>query len=391
MAFKHAVRKWRDLLRFHWAKSKFDFKPEGDPDALDFMSFSHIVVLKLDGKVGDTQVMTHFYAALRHRIPGLFLTAVCPSALESVYRDVLGFDLVVTCSSKPRFKEIIRVCKVISDMSSELPVDMAVTTEPNFRPRDFFFNYLLKPRYVAGCERRAENVNLLIFDPYKRTARISECFAALLKKGGIDPGPVVYTPLVTKQSARRIAEQIKSAYYLNGGSERVLIALNPLASSSSRTLSRDTVCILLRKLAERYTSQHAEFFMLLPPNAVDLTAYLRDFASEHAIKIYFLPEHSTVCDLGSGIKAADCLITVETAAIHMACASHTPQLCIYTGDSLKDAERWAPISDVATVLRQEGVIVPKIKAEDILSKAYELIDGVIAKKRDAGKVRQTVK
>ena len=142
----------RDRVRFIWARNKFTFMPFGKVEDFDLKQMRHIVILKVDGKLGDTQVMTHFYQTLREQIPDLTLSVVCPPSLASIYADILGFDQVCTSSRKPRKSEIEYICQKLTGPESACQyVDLVVTTEPIFKPRDFIFNYNLRPRYVAGC------------------------------------------------------------------------------------------------------------------------------------------------------------------------------------------------------------------------------------------------
>ena len=131
------------------------------PDDFDFARLEHMVVLKLDGKLGDTQAMTHFYANVQRHCPNLHLSVVCPDNLVPVYRDVLHFDTVLPSSRKPKAAEIKSICARLT--SSAPPVDLVVSTEGCYRPRDFIFNYELKPRYVAGCDARLQGKEINLF------------------------------------------------------------------------------------------------------------------------------------------------------------------------------------------------------------------------------------
>lgn len=548
MGFK-VWTKLRDSLRFRWAKSKFDFVPSGVLDKFSFDSCHHIVVLKLDGKLGDTQVMTHFYAALRAHVPHITLSVVCTPNLAPIYQDILGFDQVLVSSRKPKAKEIKELCAKIKAMtpvsvvgSIAGKIDLVVTTEPNFRPRDFIFNYELAPRYVAGCETKVDSVNLLIYDPSKRTKAVAECFVDLMDLGHLAHGKIAYTRLVTSESLSKmrkwlhlsessakessIAANESEDNHLTPRQQRFLLAINPRASSRSRSFTDEFTVKLLQELQAKFgvahgyltytqnqpqssdtevnaangtrtvtevgkvetesrsklaavqragyelqpaneplealeevdnaktdnsgnstraaehkvahneaeaqakcgvtdgagatSSSHAsvklgengklseggaqhgsgekvqgeheshqiarkgiqrdlEFVVLTPPHADELKAKVKAAAQNCGAAVFFLPDDSTVLDLSSTIDLCDALISVDTAAVHMACASHRPQLCVYTGTNLNESIRWAPLEEQAEVVRLEGKTVPEIPESMLVERASDFVQRYIAR------------
>lgn len=508
MALKHVWMKLRDSLRFKWAKSKFDFVPAGSPDDFAFDQCHHVVVLKLDGKLGDTQVMTHFYSALRAHNPHIFLSVVCSPNLEAIYRDVLGFDLVLTASRKPRSKEIQQLCSKIKAATRvsavgtmEGGIDLVITTEPNFRPRDFIFNFELAPRYVAGCETKVDSVNLLLFDPLSCTKKVAECFEEFMRRGGLKYGVLSYTPLVTAESLQNMQRWLhlpvvsrvqEQAFVTNEGAEqninlrrqRFLLAINPRASSRSRSFTDEFTIKLMQELQAHFGAAHGlsyphvgqeqalpdvpheqsdnayslntvnrvqssedntglfnndavadvggsistdaqsgahkvssdsgavgindvavanetesnnvdvdnesssykeasnskvafkrdlEFVMLTPPQADELKTKIQEAAVKCGASVFFLPENSSPLDLASAIELCDALISVDTAAVHMACASHCPQLCVYTGTDRNEFLRWSPLDKSAKIVRKEGVCVPDLPEDELINQAIGFV------------------
>ena len=233
MGTKQLFFKLRDKTRFMWARSKFGYVPNGDVAKFDFNELEHVVILKLDGKLGDTQVMTHFYSELRSLTNAagrkLFLSAVCPKNLKHIYKDILGFDCVIESSRKPKEKEIELICSQIIqdavDAGYSDKIDLVLSTEPNYRPRDFIFNHYLKPKYVAGCDKRlsdnlvaraakddtlsygideqvarkATEISFLIYDVDTYDKRVSQAFCEFMQLGKLEPSLVSYKPLFTEE------------------------------------------------------------------------------------------------------------------------------------------------------------------------------------------------
>lgn len=481
MGLKHVWIKLRDTLRFKWAKSKFDFTPSGAVDKFSFASCHHVVVLKLDGKLGDTQVMSHFYASLRAQSPRIMLSVVCSPNLASIYKDILGFDQVLVASRKPKSKEIIELCHKIKAATPVSAVgsiagkiDLVVTTEPNFRPRDFIFNYELAPRYVAGCETKVDSVNLLIYNPYKRSKSVAECFVDLMDLGHLQHGKIAYQRLVTPESLAKmrkwlhLPEQLPDSIDLARAAneaeddaispreQRFLLAINPRGAARSRSFSDEFIITLIQELQAQFGSANGleaaellpgsedcdasngaevaasddatavkqeaakvadteaasslseiedmaltkqacasankdalatnplkisrdlEFVLLTPPHADDLKQKVKAAAVNCGASVFFLPEDSTVLDLSSTIDLCDALITVDTSTVHLACASHRPQLCVYAGTDLNNAILWAPLDPLAEVVTCEGKSIPEIADTILLPRAISFVRRLIS-------------
>ena len=121
------------------------------------------------------------------------------------------------------------------------PCDLLVTTEPNFRARDFILESLLKPTYTAGFEGRADcvNINLLKRNLGKH---ISEYFKDLLILGGIKTPDMHYLPLTTKESSEKLA------FLFNG---KTVYGIAPYGASKHRKLSDKTIIDICDFTVER--------------------------------------------------------------------------------------------------------------------------------------------
>lgn len=379
----------RDRVRFIWARNKFTFMPFGKVEDFDLKQMRHIVILKVDGKLGDTQVMTHFYQTLREQIPDLTLSVVCPPSLVPIYADILGFDQVITSSKKPRKTEIEYICQKLTGPESACQyVDLVVTTEPHFKPRDFIFNYNLRPRYVAGCEPllKGHEINLFLFDPNSDQRHISTCLTDFMTQGKLDFKPVHYVPLYEPATL----SEIKAKF------DCPVIGINPCGAAANRYLTVGMVSTLIKRIAELYAGKRITVLLMCPlgqqsfveqvkaqvgdlalgkESAVESDVSLErveqvvadDSSSARAeaataasaaaaaapkghLELQTLPEVD-VEGYAAYIGALSALITVDTAAVHLACASDVPQLCVYMGNgNTLNEGRWGPRSAVAEVL-----------------------------------------
>lgn len=346
MSLKHAYFRLRDSLRFNLAKARYDFTPEGKDEDFDFHKFKQVVIAKIDGKLGDSQVMTHFYATLQKECPDLKLTIICPKSLTRIYRECLHFSSIYEVSRKPKASELKTLAEKIG------PCDLFITTEPHFRPRDFILAHALRPRFTAGFENRVQCIGYLL-DSEPSTMHISECFEKLLLKGKIEPSAVSYTPFTTPEAEERISPLLE---------DKEVIGVNPWASTAKRRFNDETVIAIIQEIqknAQRYA------LLLIPPHHEDFKKLIQE--QTDAQRLLFLPDDSTPMDLSVAIAKCKALVTVDTAAVHMACSWKVPQFCVYAGTHPSDARRWAPLQGMATVFSKPGVPIIELPKADVLN------------------------
>lgn len=399
MGLKQAYFALRDQVRFAWAQRQYNYEPQGSVENFDWAKIKHIVILKLDGKLGDTQVMSHFYHNLKNLAHKPTLTVVCPENLAAIYDDILGFDQVLISSRKPKTPEIQNLCQQIIGASQAAgnngKVDLVLSTEPNYRPRDFIFNYFLKPDFIVGCAPKVESINLFLYHPDSYNHPVSKAFCDLMEKGHLSYSkPVAYVPFYTKESLHNALAYLRphaslaspalqeSFFTVNSGanssnntnvteqegSEQNIIAcskrfddsdfifgLNSLGASKSRCMNVATSVALCNEILK--SASNTKVLLMCHSSFKD---YIKEVISliepsllmdkNGKTRVIVLPENTSVLDLGALVHCLDALITVDTATVHMACASLVPELCFYKNDT-SNACRWAPIGHQAICVK----------------------------------------
>lgn len=432
MALKHVYFAGRDQVRFSWARHRFAFIPSGVPDDFDFARLEHMVVLKLDGKLGDTQAMTHFYANVQRHCPNLHLSVVCPDNLVPVYRDVLHFDTVLPSSRKPKAAEIKSICARLT--SSAPPVDLVVSTEGCYRPRDFIFNYELKPRFVAGCDARLQGkeINLFLFDPDSDRRHITQCFCDFMARGHLAYEPVSYLPLYTPeilgavQTSLGLAPNARMEQDADADAEAaapllqkqqprsapLIVGINPCGAPQARRFSVPMVVSLIVAVQRYWLEHHLQaqhqlkILLMCPDSLRDFQQAVQqqlqgviataaagteagtgdDAAGMTGLRLegveppelMFLPSSCSVEEYAAHIACLAALVTVDTAAVHLACASHIPQLCFYLGDanSFED-KRWAPVGARAQVVRPQTERLDQMEQKTFVAMSMQFLQQVL--------------
>lgn len=413
MGTKQLFFKLRDKIRFMWARSKFGYVPNGDIAAFDFNDLKHVVILKLDGKLGDTQVMTHFYSELRSLTNAagrkLFLSAVCPKNLKHIYKDILGFDCVIESSRKPKEKEIELICEQIIQAAVDAgysdKIDLVLSTEPNYRPRDFIFNHCLKPKYVAGCDKRlsdnlvsraarqdklsdrideqvarkATEISFLIYDVDAYDKRVSQAFCEFMQLGKLEPSLVSYKPLFTKEELEHAQN------YLACDKDTIIVGVNPSGAAKIRSFNPELTADIISKIIS--SSDKTRALLLCHRGMSDyiekVTESLGEYKDLLGTRIMLMPKESTPCDLAALISCCDAQIGVDTATVHIACATSVRQLCFYHNVTTNSLQ-WAPLGegDTAEVIRFSDANFNTIEPNLILNPTVEFMDKLLATQND---------
>lgn len=318
------LRLFKDKLRFARNKFLYNFKAPAQLSDFNFASIKHIVVSKMDGKLGDSQVITPFFTQIKQYYPSIKFSVICSKNIAPIYSQCLNLDSVVVLPKKPQKKDIKNA---VNKISKHGPCDLLVTTEPNFRARDFMLESFLKPTFTAGFEGRADcvNINLLKRNIGKH---ISEYFKDLLILGGIKTPDMHYLPLITSKS------QDKLALFFN---DKNVYGIAPYGASKHRKLSDKTIS----DICDYFLKYDVNAYLcpLVAPQDRQIIETLKARYKEHLI---VLPEDLNALDLAYAISRLKFLLSVDTANVHLACASDTPLFALYSGIDPDGIVRWGP-------------------------------------------------
>lgn len=448
MSLKRSLLSFKDKIRFIVAKTLYDYTPSENFEEHNIEHMRHVVILKTDGKLGDTEVMTHFYTALRKHVnkktgEPLLLSVICSKNLEPIYRDILKFDQVLTCSRKPKEDEIKELSAKIKAFSKEALLksgnkaycdtpanesvnasekanesaystkestsnkaettsaclsraqdgvldapgyrshevcpDLVVTTETRFRKRDFLFNKYLNPRFVAGCDNRVSSISYLLYDDSSEDP-IYKSFMDFMSALRLHFDKPCYTKFYTKDEVTKVKSSLETALSKACGSTTDLahinlIGVNPFASTKARSMSVDFTSELINFcIKDNEKAERKNFILLLsPPGSDDFNRMVIDKCSNSSY-VLFLEQGSTISEYAASFELLNVLITVDTAAVHLACASRCKIFAIYNGLNLATDCRWQPLLDDATVINLKNKPIISLSFDSIESKVHEFLD-----------------
>ncbi len=314
------ISKFRDRLRLNLYRAKYDFKCEGKLEDFNFAKFHTVVISKIDGKLGDTQVITPFITSLKKSYPKLRIVILTSDGLKPLYDQCLHLKSVLVLSKRPQQTELDECLKEI------LTCDLFVTLEAKFRFHDFYLLNKLKPKFVAGINHEVDCVNLNLADR-NPNSHITAYFEDLLRLGGCTKIFSDYVPFTTYDSLNKVKEFCKAGQ----------ISFAPWGASKHKHLKDEVIVKIAQKIVE-LTGQ--KLVLLVPPDGNYLKEQvLKVLPKENFIKV---PDKLNVFELASIISLSKAVVSVDTANVHLTCASKLPLFAIYNANHQKLITLWAP-------------------------------------------------
>ncbi len=343
------------LKKYHQIRNEFNLRRYcrryaltrlGPADSFAWASLQHLVISKMDGKLGDCQVITALVCNLKQQFPKLIITVICTQNVESIFKDLLQVNTVLI----PQKADAAAVQQAVaaSAQLQEHPCDALLSTEPNFRQRDFCLHFLLQPVFLIGIEEKSGMVNINLLQ--RNLGRhISQWLEDLLLLGGAQVRQREYLPLFA-------AGQKEQAQQLLGAD---CIGIAPYGASRHRRLSDSCIVELLELIIT-----HSSFNpVLLFDPAPDLLAACRKVAGE---RLRLKPQGTSVTHFAALIAACSLLVSVDSAPVHLANGSRTPVFGIYSGHDPEGIVRWgpAPFAGESRVFSREGCKIDQLTCAD---------------------------
>lgn len=349
------ISRLRDNLRFFLNSRRYAFKPQGLPQEFAFAKLKHLLIAKMDGKLGDSQVITAFIANLRVQLPELQISVICTENVAPAFRDALSLHTVVI-PKKAKPHEVERVV-LADELFKAQPCDAVLTTEPNFRARDFCLNYLLKPQYLIGIEERSGTVNINLKEQ-SFGRHISQYFEDLLLRGGLEVKVKDYLPIFTA------ADKEKAECVL----PRPCFGIAPYGASVHRRLSDETVVEIVSWLTASTNFRPA---LLFKPSA-ELLQKCEEAAGERLLQI---PGNTSICEFAAMVAACTAVLSVDSAPVHLANGARVPALCLYSGHDLEGIKRWgpAPFAAECQIYYKQGAAIEELCFEDFKPALFDFL------------------
>ncbi|USD60297.1 glycosyltransferase family 9 protein [Vibrio sp. SCSIO 43140] len=326
--------------------------------AIDKANIKHIVFMRTDAKLGDTFVSSFVFDDIKAHDPNIKITVVTTPNMKSLFLDHLGADQVVTLKKRPSYTEITKACIEIGTC------DVLVSLNLNPKMKDLFFLKQCKTKHIAGLYDSLKTIDIKLGEK-TQTHHFADRFAILLEELGIAAHPRHYmipkTP-ESQQTAARFIEVHKLTRFA---------IINAHGSGSARRLNAASVHRLVEIIQNKDAS--LPVILLSSPETFQQT---EKFISELNIDAIHYDISKSIFDVASLVAKAECVVSVDTAIVHMASGLNIPQLAFYNDDPANFAQ-WHPNSELALTSTVPVInAVPDINGldwQDVEQKLAQLI------------------
>ena len=206
MSFVDKMRVIRDNIRFNIYKLRYDYKSPFNEGDFNFDNIKHIVISKVDGKLGDTEVLSPFFKTLQKAFPNILISVITLDNLKAVYEDCIKVsNTIISPKKRPNKAQVQSFCKDIKKLGS---CDLLIFLDEKVRPREFYLINELKPKFIAGTNSKLNCINIKInINPQDH---MSQSLNSILTKGGISDIFTSYIPFCNDSIVQEYKEQYKN-------------------------------------------------------------------------------------------------------------------------------------------------------------------------------------
>lgn len=333
MTLNQRIRHWNhrriDRMRaWKLALARLLFSPLSRPHSSG--EKDPILVLRLDGKVGDSVTVTGFLRELKRQHPRRKLIVATSQGTEGIYRNLPHLDRTLTAK-----KGLLPTLRLYLKLRRHRYYAL-INTSHILNPRVVFLTSLLK----AQRKITFANPEYRIFTDHVpvdfRQDHITDRYAKILKLLGSEATDLRYE-LQLRSDVRSLmkygADDLrKKAKYL--------VALNSFAGARLRNLNHRTTTAIVRRLLE-----YPDVKIISLANEGDHRILNTWIDQSYGGRWLNTPQFSSLEQNIALLEQCDLVITPDTAWVHIASALQKKLIAIYREDTNPDEINsviWAP-------------------------------------------------
>ncbi|MGF1751219.1 glycosyltransferase family 9 protein [Vibrio cionasavignyae] len=328
---------------------------------LDTEKLQHIVFLRTDAKLGDAFVSSFVFHGIKAHYPNVKLTVVTAPNMRDLFLNHLGADSVIDLKKRPSYKDITKACIEIGEC------DLLVSLNLNLKMKDLFFLNQCKAKHIAGLDDSLNAIDIKL-GAATQGLHFAERFGSLLEKIGVPAHPAHYVIPQTEES------KFCARTFIDTHSLQKFCIINAYGSGSPRKLNTQSVEKLIALVKQN--SPELSVILISAPDTFEQTEQM---IQEHQLDAIHYNISKTIFDVASLIAAAEFVVTVDTAIVHMASGLRIPQLALYNPDPA-NFNQWHPNSDLAVTSMASHCAVPDINALDWLDVEQKLVQLILKNK-----------
>lgn len=266
----------------------------------------HVLVLRWDGKFGDAFVSSFFYRELQ-KAGATKVSVITTTTLADIHRVVFKADQVIISSPRPGLRELIALRHRL------VGIDAVVHLVGRIQPSEIFFLWLLKPQHVFSLDDDLGWVNVKMGRTTEGRS-FAEKYAYVLDRLGVkDICQDYIIPLGTTNP--------------HGAANTTScdIVFNPFASRPDKSLSEIKAVEILCCLAEALPNRRIGI-MSSPDTRIISKRLAQRVAKDNIVA---LDRIETIFDAIGAVRAAEAIVSVDTAIVHIATGLAQKLVAIY--------------------------------------------------------------
>ncbi|WP_315567698.1 glycosyltransferase family 9 protein [Haemophilus parahaemolyticus] len=285
-----------------------------------------ILFLRHDGKIGDYVVSSFIFREIKKQSPQTKIGVVCSKKNAYLFKQNPYIDELYFVKTKD-IKDYLRCAKQLAQEQYEILIDPTVT----LRNRDLLFLRAIKAKNYIGYQK--EDYQLFNFSIPAQAIHFSEIYKQALELVGFKQISTTYDVPFTEKAKQDIQD------FLVKNNLSSYVAVNFFGAGSARRFND----IAIKSLLDNLTSNTMNIVLLTFP---EVTEKLKMISNEyHNVFIYEKTE--TVFDTIELIRNAKCVISPDTAIVHIASGFNKPLIAFYSQDE-ENFNHWQPNNSAST-------------------------------------------
>ncbi|GEM_PF-2777450 len=312
------------------------------------------LVLRLDGKLGDSIVVTGLIEGLKSKYNQVVV--VIPQSLEWFYKKD---KQLVTLVYKKNLISLFTVGYMIKKLQRQAPFCVAIDTTHLIWGSHFYFLKACKANMIFGFGKRAQGSSIFnqIINVDLNTEHVTKRYIRILERlnisyhykydlsfllGGQQSDDKSSPKTDDKSSLEELAQK---AHVLEDANtvkiRKKYICINFFSAARMRCFSQTGALWLIKYLSNRFKDY--ELMTLASGNDI---ALLKSWKEQAGNPPYWIIPELNYFEISKFVKSAELMITPDTSYVHLCGALNVPLLAFYYDDSNspeKNSAIWAPI------------------------------------------------
>lgn len=359
---KQRLHKLRDAGRRILGRWLFD-RPLRAESACQLQQCRRILLVRWDAKMGDAIVSSFLFRELRRANPELSIEVITTDAMAALFQEQWHPDRLYRCSKRAGYRELAQLAAEIG------PVDLVVHFSKRFKMKDLYFIRRLAPQHLAGLDDELACIDIKLGQACQHL-HFADKFVSLLQHCGLSGVDSTYW-LPSQESSEQAVRAVWPTQFAP------MIAINPFGAGRARKLDVDSIYRLIALVFK--AAPGCGVCLLYSPNERELAQQVaRDFSGQG---VFIYAQSKSIYDVIAQIRAADGLISVDTATVHIASALQRPLLGLYNPGA-ENYTDWGPNNNKSvTIFSSDSYNINKITWQSVEELLPHFIEMVMSSKQ----------